>query len=375
MDIYAPLANRLGIGWLKTEFEDLSFKHTMPEIYNDLSSKVAKRKEEQEEYLSEVITILEKTLAEAEIPARVLGRIKHYYGIYQKMQKQRIPFEQVYDVNALRIITNTQTNCYGILGLIHSMWTPVPGRFKDFIGAPKSNLYQSLHTTVAGPKGEKIELQIRTEEMDRIAREGIAAHWKYKEQKPIKEKDDKYFSWLRDIVQAQKDLPDAKEFLETVKGNIFPDVVYVFTPKGDVMELPYDSTPLDLAYSIHTQIGHQCTGAKVNGKIVPLRYTLKNGDTVEIITSPGHHPSKDWLKFVKTTRAKARIKQWIKAEEREKGEAVGRELLERELRKHDLSPSLIKSKKSLTPPNYSSLQRLRTSCLQLVMENSLLIRL
>ena len=347
MDIYAPLANRLGIGWLKTEFEDLSFKHTMPEIYNDLSSKVAKRKEEQEEYLSEVITILEKTLAEAEIPARVFGRIKHYYGIYQKMQKQRIPFEQVYDVNALRIITNTQTNCYGILGLIHSMWTPVPGRFKDFIGAPKSNLYQSLHTTVAGPKGEKIELQLRTEEMDRIAREGIAAHWKYKEQKPIKEKDDKYFSWLRDIVQAQKDLPDAKEFLETVKGNIFPDVVYVFTPKGDVMELPYDSTPLDLAYSIHTQIGHQCTGAKVNGKIVPLRYTLKNGDTIEIMTSPGHHPSKDWLKFVKTTRAKARIKQWIKAEEREKGEAVGRELLERELRKHDLSPSLIKSKEVL----------------------------
>ncbi|MBI5049587.1 MAG: bifunctional (p)ppGpp synthetase/guanosine-3',5'-bis(diphosphate) 3'-pyrophosphohydrolase [Nitrospirae bacterium] len=346
-EIYAPLANRLGIGRLKTEFEDLSFKTLMPEIYNELAYKVAKRREEQEGYLNEVTQLIEDKLTEASIPGKVIGRVKHYYGIYQKMQRQGIAFEQVYDILALRIITDTQSNCYAILGLIHSLWTPVPGRFKDHVGAPKSNLYQSLHTTVVGPKGERIEFQIRTEEMDRIAKEGIAAHWKYKEHKPIKERDDKYFSWLRDIIQAQKDMPDAKEFLETVKGNLFPDVVYVFTPKGDVMELPYDATPVDFAYSIHTQIGHQCTGAKVNGKIVPIRYNLKNGDSVEIITTPGHHPSKDWLKFVQTARAKNRIKQWIKAEEREKGFVIGKELLERELRKHDLSPALIKSKEIL----------------------------
>jgi len=344
LEIYAPLANRLGIGWLKIEFEDLSFKYLMPEIYEELTHKVTKRREEQEGHLNEVIKIVEKRLLDASIPARVFGRVKHYYGIYQKMQRQGIPFEHVYDVLALRIITDTPANCYAILGLIHSLWTPVPGRIKDYIGSPKTNLYQSLHTTIIGTNGEKIEFQIRTEEMDRIAREGIAAHWKYKEYKPVKERDDKYFLWLREIVQSQKDMPDAKDFLETVKSIIFPDVVYVFTPKGDVIELPYDSTPVDFAYHIHTEVGHQCTGAKVNGKIVPLRYTLKNGDTVEIITTPGHHPSKDWLKFVKTYKAKTKIKQWIRIEEREKAIEVGKSLLERELRRHELSPALMKSK-------------------------------
>jgi GTP pyrophosphokinase len=345
LEIYAPLANRLGIGWLKTEFEDLSFKFLEPNIYNELVYKVAKRREEQENYINELIKIIEQNLKEASIYGKVFGRVKHYYGIYQKMQKQGIPFEEIYDVLALRIITDTKANCYAILGLIHSLWTPVPGRFKDYIGAPKSNMYQSLHTTVIGPKGEKVEFQIRTHEMDKIAEEGIAAHWKYKEHGTrIDEKDDKYFSWLRDMIQAQREMPDAKEFLEAVKGNIFLDTVYVFTPKGDVIELPSGSTPVDFAYSIHTEIGHQCTGAKVNGKLVPLRYKLEHGDTVEILTSPGHHPSRDWLKFVKTQKAKSRIKQWVKVEERKKALDLGRELLERALRKNGLTLELMNSK-------------------------------
>ena len=342
-EIYAPLANRLGIGWLKAEFEDLSFKFLMPDVYSDLVNKVAKKREEQEGYLYEVIKIVEAHLKAASIVARVSGRVKHLYGIYQKMQKQRIPFELVYDVIALRIIADTQANCYATLGLIHSLWTPVPGRFKDFIGAPKSNLYQALHTTVIGPKGERVEFQIRTDEMDRIAEEGIAAHWKYKEGEHADKVDEKYFLWLREIVKSQKDMPDAKEFLEAVKGNIVSGVVFVFSPEGDIYELPEDASPVDFAYSIHTEVGHQCTGAKVNRRIVPLRYKLKNSDTVEIITSHGHVPSRDWLKFVKTQRAKARIKQWLKIEERKKGLALGEELLEKALRKNGLSLSLAKS--------------------------------
>jgi GTP pyrophosphokinase len=343
MEIYVPLANRLGIGWLKTEFEDLSFKSLEPTIFKELVYKVAKRREEQEQFLNEVIKIIENNLKGASLYAKVFGRIKHYYGIYQKMLKQKIQFEEIYDVLALRIITDTQANCYAILGLIHSFWTPVPGRFKDYIGAAKSNMYQSIHTTVIGPKGEKIEFQIRTHEMDKIAEEGIAAHWRYKEHGFIDEKEDKYFSWLRDMVQAQKEMPDAKDFLDAVKGNISPDSVYVFTPNGDVIELSQDSTPVDFAYNIHTEIGHQCSGAKVNGKLVPLRYPLQNGDTVEIMTSSGHQPSRDWLKFVKTQKARSRIKQWVKVEERKKGFALGGELLERALRKHGMSPDMIKS--------------------------------
>ncbi|RJQ16423.1 MAG: bifunctional (p)ppGpp synthetase/guanosine-3',5'-bis(diphosphate) 3'-pyrophosphohydrolase [Nitrospiraceae bacterium] len=347
MEIYAPLANRLGIGWLKSELEDLSFKFLMPEIYEQLVRQVAKKREEQEGYLAEVIKIVEAHLKAASIPGRIFGRVKHYHGIYQKMLKQKIPFELVYDVIALRIITDTSANCYGILGLIHSLWTPVPGRFKDFIGAPKSNLYQSLHTTIIGPRGERVEFQIRTDEMNSIAEEGIAAHWKYKEGDYAEKVDDKYFTWLRDLVKAQKETPDAKEFLEEVKGNISPGVVYVFTPEGDIVELPLDATPVDFAYSIHTMVGHQCIGAKVNSRIVPLRYKLQNGDTVEIITSQGHTPSRDWLKYVKTPRAKARIKQWLKVEERKKGLLLGEELLEKAFRRYGLSPSLAKSREIL----------------------------
>ena len=348
LEIYAPLANRLGIGWLKSIFEDLSFKFLIPDTYEQLVRKVHKKREEQEGYLNELIKIVEAHLKAAGIPAgEVSGRVKHLYGIYQKMQKQKIPFELVYDVIAMRIITDTQEHCYAALGMIHSLWTPVPGRFKDFIGAPKSNLYQSLHSTIIGPRGERVEFQIRTAEMERIAEDGIAAHWKYKEQDQGGRLDEKYFTWLRELVKSQKDTPDAKEFLEAVKGNMLPGVVYVFTPEGEIVELSQDATPVDFAYNIHTEVGHQCTGAKVNSRIVPLRYHLQNGDTVEIITSHGHTPSRDWLKFVKTQKAKARIKQWLKVEERKKGLALGEELLEKALRRYKLSPKAARSKEIL----------------------------
>ncbi len=343
LEIYAPLANRLGIGWLRTELEDLSFQALMPELYNDLVRKVAKRKEEQEEYLKAVTGIISSKLAEEGIPGKVSWRIKHYYGIYQKMLAQEIPFEQVHDVLGLRIITDTQANCYAILGLIHSLWTPVPGRFKDYIGVPKSNMYQSLHTTIVGPKGERVEFQIRTNEMHMIAEHGIASHWRYKEKGRIDERSNKYISWLRDLMQSQKDLGDARDFLEAVKGEVIPEVIYVFTPKGQIKEMPIGSTPVDFAYSIHTAVGSKCVGAKVNGRIVTLKHTLKNGDSVEIITSPSQKPSRDWLKFVVTQRAKSKIRQWVKAEERKQSIELGAKLLEQELRRHDLGPSILKS--------------------------------
>jgi guanosine-3',5'-bis(diphosphate) 3'-pyrophosphohydrolase len=343
IEIYAPIANRLGIGWLKTELEDLSFQILMPELYNELVKKVAKRREDQEGYLEEVTKVVNSKLDEEGIPGTVSGRIKHYYGIYQKMQNQKITFEQVHDVLGLRIITDTKANCYAILGLIHSLWTPIPGRFKDYIGVPKSNMYQSLHTTVIGPKGERVEFQIRTSEMHMIAEYGIASHWRYKEKGEVDDKSNRYISWLRELIQAQIELSDAKDFLEAVKGEVIPDVIYVFTPKGEIKEMPVGSTPVDFAYSIHTQVGHRCVGAKINDRIVPLRYTLRNGDTVEIITSQTHGPSRDWLKFVVTQRAKSRIKQWIKAEERKRSVELGLELLEGEMKRHDLNASVLKS--------------------------------
>jgi GTP diphosphokinase / guanosine-3',5'-bis(diphosphate) 3'-diphosphatase len=343
LEIYAPIANRLGIGWLRAEFEDLSFSVLMPDLYGELVKKVAKRKEDQEEYLKAVTEIISTKLQEENIPGKVSWRIKHYYGIYQKMLKQEIPFEQVHDVLGLRIITDTKANCYAILGLIHSLWTPVPGRFKDYIGVPKSNMYQSLHTTIIGPKGERVEFQIRTQEMHMISEHGIASHWRYKEKGKIDERSNRYISWLRDLIQAQRELSDAKDFLDAVKGEVIPEVIYVFTPKGQIKEMPIGSTPVDFAYSIHTEVGSKCIGAKVNGRIVTLRHTLSNGDTVEIITSPAHGPSRDWLKFVVTQRAKSKIKQWVKAEERKQSIELGIRLLEGELRRHNLGPAALKS--------------------------------
>lgn len=343
LEIYAPLANRLGIGWLRIELEDLSFKALMPEIYDDLVKKVAKRKEEQEGYIKEVAKAIDAKLGEEGIGGRVSGRVKHYYGIYHKMQEQGISFEQIHDVLGLRIITDTNANCYTIMGIIHSLWTPIPGRFKDYIAMPKSNMYQSLHTTVIGPKGERVEFQIRTEEMDRVAEEGIASHWKYKDKWGIEGRDSKYISWLRELIKSQKELRDAREFMEAVKGEVVPEVVYVFTPKGEIKELPVGSTPVDFAYSVHTQVGNKCIGAKINGKIVPLRHQLINGDVVEVITSPAHGPSRDWLKFVVSQRAKSRIKQWIKAEERKQSMELGTKLLDGEMRKLHLKLSSYKA--------------------------------
>jgi len=343
LEIYAPLANRLGIGWLKTEFEDLSFKTLMPDLYQDLVKKVAKRKAEQEGYIENIIKMLEDRLKMDNIPARITGRVKHYYGIYQKMLRQKIPFEEVYDVLGIRIITDSVANCYHILGVIHSLWATVPGRFKDYISMPKSNMYQSLHTTVVGPGGERVEFQIRTEEMHRIAEQGIAAHWKYKEKGHLDEKDARYIAWLRDLVNSLKEHRDPREFLEAVKGEVISDVVYVFTPKGEIKELPYGSTPVDFAYAIHTEVGNRCVGAKVNGKLVPLRYRLKSGDTVEIITAPNHVPSKDWLNFVVTQKARSRIKQWIKTAERKEALELGYKLIEEELRRHELPFQTLKA--------------------------------
>lgn len=340
LEIYAPLANRLGIGWLKTEFEDLSFKYTMPALYNDIAEKVEKRREVQEKYIQDLVTIVKQRLLDEILPGMVMGRVKHFYGIYQKMQRQRIPFEMVHDALGIRIITDTNSNCYAIIGLIHSLWTPIPGKFKDYIGVPKSNMYQSLHTTVIGPGGERVEFQVRTEEMHRISEEGIAAHWKYKDKGGMRDKDNKYISWLRDVLQHQLEEKDPIAFMEAVKAEVLPEMIYVFTPEGDIKELPHNSTPVDFAYSIHTAVGNQCVGARVNGKMVPLRHALESGNTVEIITSTGHKPSRDWLKFVVTTRAKTRIKQWLKTEERKQGIELGLRLMEEDLRKHSLSPSL-----------------------------------
>jgi guanosine-3',5'-bis(diphosphate) 3'-pyrophosphohydrolase len=339
LEIYAPLANRLGIGWIKNELEDLCLKHLKPDVYETLRVRVAKRDEDRQQYIQEVIAVVKQSMADTGLPAEVYGRPKHLYGIYQKMEKQSITFEEVYDLAALRIITDTKMNCYAWLGVIHSLWRPLPGRFKDYIAIPKSNLYQSLHTTVVGPKGEHVEFQIRTEEMHRVAEQGIAAHWKYKEQSRIDEKDGKVFSWLRQFVEWHQDLPDNRQFMDSVKLDLFHDVVYVFTPKGMVKELPKGSTPVDFAYAIHTEIGDHCVGAKVNGKIVPLKHAVSSGDTVEILTSSNQTPHKDWLKFVRTSRAKTKIKHWIKAEEHKRSIEIGRRLLEAEFRRHGFAPA------------------------------------
>src|SRR4030043_133418 len=336
LDIYAPLANRLGIDWIKTELEDLAFKHRYPDIYGEIQRKITKKERERYRYIDEMKRTLMKKLYESKIEGEVTGGLKQIYSIYLKMKDQNIDFDQVYDITAFLIVVHSIKDCYDVLGIIHSLWKPIPGKFKDYIGLPKENLYQSLHTAAIGPYGERIEIQIRTQEMHRIAEEGIAAHWKYKEGKPLDEADDKRFTWLRQLLEWQHDLKDDKEFIESVKVDLFPHEVYIFTPKGEVKEFPTGATPVDFAYSIHSDIGNHCVGAKVNRKIVPLKYEFKRGDTVEILPSPNQKPSKDWLKFVKTPRAKTKIRQWFKSVEREKSIILGKEILDKELRKYDL---------------------------------------
>ncbi len=338
LDLYAPLAHRLGIYWIKAELEDLGLRHLDPEAYEDLAQRIAKKRREREGDLTEAIRLLTSKLSEVEIAAQITGRPKHFYSIYKKMRDQKKEFDEIYDLTAVRVITGSLKDCYGTLGVIHTLWKPISHRFKDFIAVPKSNGYQSLHTTVIGPKGDPIEIQIRTREMHQVAEEGIAAHWKYKEGKSGIDPTDQSFVWLRQLMEWQRELKDSKEFLDTLRVDLFPDEVYVFTPKGEVRPFPKGATPIDFAFAIHTDVGLRCVGAKVNGRLVPLRSELQNGDIVEISTAPGHVPSKDWLKIVKTPRARSKIRQWIKGEERSRSVALGKDLLEKEIRRLGKSP-------------------------------------
>jgi len=337
LDIYAPLAHRLGIEWLKGELEDESFKYLKPVEFDVIKEKIAKKKRERDAYISEVKELLKTKLGEVGVKAEISGRAKRLYSIYKKMVLEGVNIDNIYDLTAFRIMVDTVKECYETLGYVHSFFKPIPGKFNDYIALPKANMYQSLHTKVMGPHGEKIEVQIRTQEMHKIAEEGIAAHWKYKEGKVFNAKEDRIFAWLRRIIEWQQDLKDSKEFMEVFKIDLFPDEVYVFTPRGDVRELPKGATPVDFAYAIHSDLGHKCVGAKVNGKLVPLRYMLKSGDTVDILTNPTHKPSKDWLGFVATSKAKTKIRQWIKTEQRERSIELGKTLVEKELAKHDMS--------------------------------------
>jgi guanosine-3',5'-bis(diphosphate) 3'-pyrophosphohydrolase len=338
LEIYAPLASRLGINWMKIELEDLSFRRLDFEAYNELAKRVAKTKEKREHYTEEVKSLIRKELEKFDIHAEVEGRAKHFFSIYGKMKEQHINFDEVYDLTAFRIILNSESDksCYEVLSVIHALWKPVPGRFKDYIGMPKANNYRSLHTTVIGPYGERVEIQIRTREMHDWAEEGIAAHWRYKEGGAYPSEDQKQIKKLRELLDLQHDLDSPREFMSNLKMALFADEVYVFTPKGEVKSFPKGATPIDFAYSVHSDVGSQCVGAKVNRNIVPLKYVLRNGDTVEIITQAGHKPSKDWLKFVVTSKAISKIRNFIKAEERERSLALGKELLEKEFRKQHL---------------------------------------
>ena len=337
LEIYAPIAHRLGMGKMRGELEDLAFMHLEPEAFEDLKSTIESRRKVSDEFLAEVRSQVEAKMKELNIPARVEGRVKRLYSIWQKLRRQQIPIEQVYDLLAVRIITDNVKNCYGALGVIHNTWRPVPGRIKDFIAIPRPNLYQSLHTSVIGPHGQPFEVQIRTDEMHRVAEEGIAAHWKYKDGRPLTQQDEERFAWLRHLVEWQQEMRDPGEFLSTLKIDLYPEEVYTFTPKGKVIVLPREATPIDFAYAIHTEVGHRCVGAKVNSRIVPLKSHLRNGDIVEITTQANHAPSRDWLALVKTSRARNKIKHYVNTAQRLQAVEIGKKLLEKEARKHEIA--------------------------------------
>jgi GTP diphosphokinase / guanosine-3',5'-bis(diphosphate) 3'-diphosphatase len=337
MDIYAPLANRLGIHWMKSELEDLAFQYLMPVEHSELSRQVTELTQSRADYVQNVVAILQKELSDRGVHCEVHGRPKHLYSIYKKMHERQIEFEQIYDLIAFRVLCDTVGQCYEVLGYVHALWHPIPGRFKDYIAMPKPNQYQSLHTSAFGPQGERMEVQIRTHEMHRIAEEGIAAHWEYKELAKLGEKGKQQFAWLRQLLEWQQDVEDPNEFLDTVKYDLFSDEVFVFTPRGQVIALNRGGTPVDFAFSIHTEVGLHCSGAKVNGRMVPLRTELKNGDMIEILTSPQQKPSKDWLSFVRSGRAKSKIRNFIRIEERARSKEVGKALVEREAKRFNLS--------------------------------------
>lgn len=335
-DIYAPLANRLGIHWLKSELEDLSLLYLRPEIYKLIQENFAKTSTERDAYTQETAQVIQKECEAAGISASVKGRAKHIYSVWSKMEKHNLGFDEVHDLLGFRVVVPTVRACYEALGVCHSSWRPVPGRFKDYIAMPKPNMYQSLHTTVIGPAGHRIEIQIRTPEMHKIAEEGIAAHWRYKEggAQSVENFD---LQWVKDLVDTQQYVKNPDEFIQSVKGELFPQDVFVFTPKGDLVRLVAKSTPVDFAYSVHTDVGHRTTGARVNGQIVPLDHILRNGDTVEVLTQKNHIPSKDWLRFVQTTKAKQRIRAFLKSQEHERSMQLGIDLLSKDLRKVKLN--------------------------------------
>ena len=341
MELYAPLANRLGIYRMQVELEDMAFRYLDYDAYSSLSKRIDVSREKRDQYTREVKRMIQEKIDEYGLKGVVEGRAKHFWSIHKKMHEQKIDFDEVYDLTAFRIILDSdkEKDCYEALSIVHALWIPVPRRFKDYIAMPKANNYRSLHTTVIGPSGQRVEIQIRTKEMHEWAEEGIAAHWRYKEKRMLPGADEEQIRKLRELLEIQQDLKNPREFMTNLKLALFPDEVYVFTPDGDVRSFPKGATPIDFAYSIHTDVGHTCVGAKVNRSIVPLKYALKNGDAVEIITQAGHHPSKDWLKYAVTSRARSKIKGWVKAEESKKSITLGRELLEKEFRKNSLKLS------------------------------------
>ena len=341
LDIYGPIAHRLGMGKIRGELEDLGFRYLDPIGYRQVHDAVEARRKKGEQFLGSVGHLLRDKLKEAGITAKVESRIKRLYSIHKKLLKQRISVDQVYDLYAMRVITHSVQDCYAVLGIVHNVWRPVPGRIKDFIAMPRPNLYQSLHTSVITEEGTSFEIQIRTEEMHRMAEEGIAAHWKYKDG-PVSAQDEQRLAWLRQVVEWQRDVSDPNEFLSTLKIDLYPEEVYTFTPKGKVVVLPRDSTPIDFAYTIHTEVGHTCVGAKVNGRMVPLRHKLHSGDIVEIITQPAHKPSRDWLGVVRSSRARNKIKHWLNIHQRERAIEIGKKLIDKEARKYRISLKDIK---------------------------------
>ncbi|SVA30040.1 uncharacterized protein METZ01_LOCUS82894, partial [marine metagenome] len=344
LDIYAPIAHRLGMKKVKNELEDLAFRHLDPEAYETMRAWVDRRRRATRGTVTELRRTLEQTLTEAQISyERIEFRIKRLYGIHQKIKRSRVSLEQVYDLIALRVISTSVRDCYAALGVIHQTWSPVPGRFKDFIAMPRENGYQSLHTSVVSPQGVPFEVQIRTEEMHAVAEEGIAAHWKYKEGRIGVKPDEQHFTWLRQLLEWQQEMGDPGEFINNLKVDLYPDEVYTFTPKGEVKALPRGATPIDFAYMIHTDVGHQCVGARVNGRMVPVRTRLQSGDIVEVVTAQGHTPNRDWLNIVATSRARSKIKHFIHAEEKMRAVELGRKLFDKELRRFDINAKSVMS--------------------------------
>ncbi len=349
LEIYAPIAHRLGIYWLKSELEDAAFRYINPTAYATLKAHVARTMAESEEYIRTVIGIITQRLEEAGVKAEVTGRPKNIYSIHRKMQEEGLHFDQVYDLVAFRIIVATLRECYEALGVAHASWKPIPGRFKDYIALPKVNMYQSLHTTVIGPQGQRMEVQIRTAEMHKVAEEGIAAHWSYKEGGTSELRETERFAWLRRLIEWQQNLKDPQEFLSTVKDDLFPDEVFVFTPKGDVLDFPQGATVIDFAYRIHSQVGQHLSAARANGRMVPLRYRLKSGDTIEVVTSERQSPGKDWMSFAVTARAKSRIRQWLRAQQAERSIKWGITLIDRELEPLGLTVAQLRPGKRFEP--------------------------